>query len=172
MDETVGGVMPSKHEIIEGLRTSGARASETLRALDAERLKAGVYEGGWNGIQLVAHIASIEWTYPRLIGRAEAAGESRGSGDRPSGEPRGGMDGYNERQVEQRADHTLEQLIEEFEQNRAATIEAVEAADDALFAAPIRSGGGIEGTLAEVLQNVTIGHVLGHLDDLTGASEG
>ncbi len=168
----MGGVMPSKSEIVEGLRTSGVRASETLRALDAERLEAGVYEGGWNGIQLVAHIASIEWTYPRLIGRAEAAGAVVSAVARPSGEPRGGMDGYNERQVAQRADRTLEELIEEFERNRAATIEAVEAADDALFAEAIRSGGGVEGTLAEVFQNVTIDHVLGHLADLTGRSEG
>lgn len=171
MEETTGGVMPSKSEIIEGLRTSGARASETLRALNAERLQAGVYEGGWNGIQLVAHIASIEWTYPRLIAMAEVVGDGDG-GERPSGEPRGGMDGYNERQVTQRADHTIEQLIEEFERNRAATIEAVEAADGALFARSIRSGGGIEGTLAEVFQEVTVDHVLGHLADLTGSSAG
>lgn len=171
-EETAGGVMPSKGQIIEGLRASGARASETLRSLDAERLEAGVYEGGWNGIQLVAHIASIEWTYPRLIERAETARDDGGDGDRPSGEPRGGMDGYNERQVAQRADHTLDQLIEEFERNRAATIEAVEAADDELFAEAIRSGGGIEGTLAEVFQEVAIGHVLEHLNDLTGESGG
>ncbi len=164
--------MPSKREIIEGLRRSGAQASETLRALDAERLRAGVYEGGWNGIELVAHIASIEWTYPRLIAMTEAVSDSSGDGERPSGDPRGGIDGYNERQVAQRADHTLEQLIEEFERNRAATIEAVEGADEGLFARSIRSAGGIEGTLAEVFQNVTIDHVIGHLDDLTGSSEG
>lgn len=181
LEETAEGVIPSKREIVEGLRTSGARASETLRALDAKRLRTGVYEGGWNGIQLVAHIASIEWTYPRLIAMAEAASNSAasdsgetgaGDGERASGEPRGGIDGYNERQVAQRADRTLEQLIEEFERNRAATIEAVEAADEGLFARSIRSAGGIEGTLAEVFQNVTIDHVLGHLDDLTGSSEG
>jgi hypothetical protein len=168
----MGGKVPSKDEILEGLLASGARASETLRALAAEQLEAGVYEGGWNGIQLVAHIASIEWTYPRLIGMAEAARDIGDGGRPPSGDPRGGMDGYNERQVEQRADHSLAQLIEEFERNRAATIEAVEAADDQLFTESIRSGGGIEGTLAEVFQNVTIDHVLGHLTDLTGLSEG
>lgn len=164
--------MPSKQEILELLRSSGARASETLRALDAGQLEAGVYEGGWNRIQLVAHIASIEWTYPRLIGMAEAAGDSGSNGGSTGGDPRGGMDAYNERQVEQRAGHTLQQLIEEFERNRAATIEAVEAADDELLAESIRSGGGIEGTVAEVFQDVAIDHVLGHLVDLTGPPEG
>jgi hypothetical protein len=167
-----GGIMPSKQEILEGLRSSGARAGETLRALDAGQLEAGVYEGGWNRIQLVAHIASIEWTYPRLIRMAEATRDNGGGRQRPGGDPRGGMDSYNERQVEQRAGQTIEQLVEEFERNRAATIEAVEAVDDELLAESVRSGGGIEGTLAEVLKSVAIDHVLGHLVDLTGLPEG
>jgi hypothetical protein len=163
--------MLSKDETVEGVRTSGEEAGETLRALTPDQLAAGVYERGWNGHQLVAHIASIEWSYPRLIDIARAAAESSDEGGAATGSARGGMDAYNARQVEQRAEHTIEQLIEEFERNRSATIEAVEAANEELFAQPIRSAGGEEGTLAEVFENVTINHVRQHLRDLTGEAE-
>jgi hypothetical protein len=56
----------------------------------------------------------------------------------------------------------------EFERNRAATIAAVEAADEALFARQIRSAGGIVGPLAEVFHQVAVLHVLGHARDIAG----
>jgi hypothetical protein len=52
--------------------------------------------------------------------------------------------------------------------NRAATIAAVEAADEGLFTRPIRSAGGIVGPLAEVFRQVAVAHVLGHARDLSG----
>jgi uracil phosphoribosyltransferase len=50
----------------------------------------------------------------------------------------------------------------------AGTIAAVEAADEALLATPIRSAGGITGALAGVLQSVAIGHVSMHVADIAG----
>ena len=59
-------------------------------------------------------------------------------------------------------------LLAEFEKNRAATIRAVEAADEALFARRIRSAGGIVGPLATVFLQVAVLHVLGHARDIAG----
>jgi hypothetical protein len=70
--------------------------------------------------------------------------------------------------VEKRADATVEELIDEFEKNRAATIAAFESADEALFSVPIRSAGGITGPLGTVLHYVAVLHVNQHVKDIAG----
>jgi hypothetical protein len=83
---------------------------------------------------------------------------------------KGGNDAYNDRQISKRAHLGVTELLAEFEANRAATIRAVEAADEALFARPIRSAGGVVGPLALVFHQVAVAHVLGHARDLAGGS--
>ena len=138
--------------------------------------KRGCYEGGWNGRQILAHVASIEWSYPRLIEIARTAPEPDAAppadGALPTRAMRGGNDAYNDRQVAKRAHLSAAELLDEFERNRAATIAAVEAAEESLFARRIRSAGGIVGPLAMVFQQVAVLHVLGHARDLAGTSTG
>ena len=174
--------VPSKSELLEALRASGDIALERLRALPPEQFDAGRYEGGWNGRQILAHFASIEWTYPRLLNLAKpgpspaAPEESREvrrtapeeTSARSSAPARGGIDSYNERQVEKRADASVDELLAEFEKNRGATIAAVEAADESMLATPIRSAGGITGALSQVVYSVAVQHVLGHAGDILG----
>jgi hypothetical protein len=173
------GSGPSKPELLAALRASRDEVLAALRALPPERLEEGRYENGWNGRQILAHLASIEWTYPRLIDIARdaeaaplpattAAPPPAAAGALPTRTMRGGNDAYNERQVAKRAEHSVAQLLAEFEDNRAATIRAVEAAADALFARPIRSAGGVTGSLGEVFYQVAVAHVLGHARDIAG----
>src|SRR5919109_4703366 len=160
----------SKQELLDKLRTSRDEIVEKLGALPPESFEQGRYESGWNGRQILAHIASIEWTYPRLIDIAREAGTAPPAANEstPTREMRGGNDAYNERQVAKRAHLSAAALLEEFERNRAATIRAVEAADDALFARTIRSAGGVTGPLGLVFHRVAVEHVLGHARDLAG----
>ena len=161
---------PTKAELLTALRASRDEALALVRAVPPERLEEGRYENGWNGRQILAHIASIEWSYPRLIdiAREAAAGPAVAppGGDPPTRAMRGGTDSYNDRQVAKRAGVPAAELIAEFETNRAATIAAVEAADEALFAQPIRSAGGVTGSLASVFHAVAVLHVLGHAHDI------
>jgi hypothetical protein len=169
-----GGSGPSKAELLAALRASRDEVLAALRALPPERLEEGRYENGWNGRQILAHLASIEWTYPRLIdiardAAAGAASPPSAPGDSPPTRAmRGGNDAYNERQVARRAGHSVAQLLAELEANRAATIRAVEAADESLFARQIRSAGGVTGPLADVFYQVAVAHVLGHARDIVG----
>jgi uncharacterized protein (TIGR03083 family) len=160
--------VPSKQELLDALRASRDEVLATVRALPPARLEEGRYENGWNGRQILAHVASIEWSYPRLIDIARSAGPDRATGDLPTREMRGGNDSYNDRQVAKRANLAPAELLAEFETNRAATIAAVEVADEALFARPIRSAGGIVGPLAMVFHQVAVQHVLGHVRDIAG----
>ena len=161
----------TKQGLLQDLRTSRDEVLRIVRALPAAKLEEGRYENGWNGRQILAHIASIEWSYPRLIDIARDASSPKPQAtavDPPTRSMRGGNDAYNDRQVAKRADVSVPDLLAEFEKNRAATIAAVEAADDALFARQIRSAGGIVGPLAEVFHQVAVLHVLGHARDISG----
>jgi DinB superfamily len=161
----------TKQGLLQDLRTSRDEVLRTVRALPAAKLEEGRYENGWNGRQILAHIASIEWSYPRLIDIARDAGSPQpqaAAADPPTRSMRGGNDAYNDRQVAKRASMPVTELLAEFETNRAATIAAVEAADEALFARQIRSAGGIVGPLADVFHQVAVLHVLGHARDISG----
>jgi hypothetical protein len=174
---------PTKAELLDALRSSGRDALERLRALPPEEFERGRYENGWNGRQILAHIASIEWTYARLVdvarqGTPQPAGETppavrRTEPSEAAGLPtrpvQGGIDSYNERQVAKRGGVSVAELLGEFERNRAATIAAVEHVDEALLAREIRSAGGITGPLASVINAVAVQHVLGHVNDILGA---
>jgi hypothetical protein len=171
----------TKQQLIDALRSSGAKVSSSLAGVAESDLERGRYENGWNGRQILAHIASIEWTYPRLIDLARGApaepAPAPATATRPAptapGQP-GMASGsptilsYNDRQVEKRAGASVSELIAEFEKNRAATIAAVEAADESLLAKEITSAGGAQGPLATVFNFVAVLHVLDHLADITG----
>jgi len=174
---------PTKADLLQALRSSGKKVVDRVGALPPESLEQGRYESGWNGRQILAHVASIEWTYAKLFDvaretpaaapatvpaqvRRTEPGETPGT---PTRIAQGGIDSYNERQVAKRAEASVAGLLEEFQKNRAATIAAVEAADEALLARPIRSAGGITGPLAGVLNAVAVQHVLAHTNDIAGA---
>ncbi len=179
---------PTKEDVLSALRDSGEKAVAALRAMDAAAFESGRYENGWNARQILAHVAAIEWTYARLLDVANEApaaspasaaspppssggvrrtseGESAGVASRPM---RGGVDDYNARQVEKRAGASVAELIDELEANRARTIAAVEGADAEMLARPIRSSGGLTGSLGQVLMAVAVAHVNGHVADITG----
>jgi hypothetical protein len=183
---TTEQTIPTKAELIEALRSSGQQALAKLRALPPEEFERGRYENGWNGRQILAHIASIEWTYKRLLDVAQeapaappaepaqpAAGvkvtEPGDAPNTPTRTAQGGILSYNDRQVAKRADASVAELLDEFERNRADTIAAVEAADEALLTRPIRSAGGITGALASVLNAVAVQHVTAHVRDIAGS---
>jgi uncharacterized protein (TIGR03083 family) len=155
----------TKQQLIENARATGREFVDAVRAVPPEQWPEGRYEEGWTAKDILAHVASIEWTYPKLLTLAQ----------QPSAEERnaekhltGGIGGYNQRHVEKRRDMTIEELLEEFERNREATIAAIEEADDELLRTPVRSAGGVEGPAVEVLNFVTVFHLREHLADLQG----
>jgi mycothiol maleylpyruvate isomerase-like protein len=99
--------MRTKAELLAALEAS---RDEVVAGLDGLDLSAGVYEGGWNGRQLLAHIASMEWTYPRIL-------ELPAATDEEAARPRDTsvtVDDYNRRQVEKRDAVPVDDLIDEF----------------------------------------------------------
>ena len=161
----------SKAELLQELRDSGEHVAATVRGLPDTALEAGVYEGGWNGREVLAHIAAMEWAYPKLVDQAQAVKDDPGVAGElekpPTGEEVERLNSYNQRRVDKLADRTVAQLLEEFERNRAATIARVEEMGTDLLPLPVRPSTGLAGPLGEVLRFVAVEHVLGHLSDLT-----
>ena len=164
---------PSKAELLEALRSSGKMALDTLQALPGEKWTEGRYENGWNAREILAHLSSIEWAYPKLIDLARGVTPEKTPAPQQAVTPPPGggtpqILNYNERQVAKRADATVEQLLGEFEQNRAATIAAVESAEEPLFGVEVTSAGGAKGPLSAVMTFVAVEHVKMHVRDITG----
>jgi hypothetical protein len=168
-DRKPDGPTPTKRELLAALAMSRDEVLALVRAMDPARLEEGRYENGWNGRQILAHIASIEWSYPRLIDIARTPPAPIEQAP-PTRTMKGGNDAYNDRQVGKREHMTVAELLAEFETNRAATIQAVEAADEELFARRIRSAGGVVGPLATVFHQIAVAHVRGHARDIVGGT--
>src|SRR5437899_12983226 len=120
----------AKEQLLDNMRASGRELVAAVREVPAERWPEGCYEEGWTAKDILAHLASIEWTFPKILLLAEQPAPEARDGEKAF---RDGLGGYNQRQVAKRADATVEELVEEFERNRAATVAAVAQADDALL---------------------------------------
>ncbi len=163
---------PTKKELIDALRRNGEDLIAKVSKLDDAALAQGRYENGWSAKEILAHTASIEWTYKKLI---ENAQKPRASA-RPDREPEAPaapgagnpINDYNARQVARRADKTVKELLLEFKENRDGTVAAVESCSDDLLMQDTRSAGGAQGTLAEVIMFVAVSHVQQHTNDLVG----
>ena len=174
----------SKAELLEAIRASGRDVVATVHALPKQAFERGRYEHGWNAHELLCHLAGIEWVYALYVGLArlgtplggeEAVAPVRRT--QPHEGPdvatlsaEGGIDGFNAREVAKRAEASVQQLLEEFERHRAALIDAVERADEALLRTPVRSIGSITGILGGVLYRVAVEHVREHIADMQAAA--
>lgn len=154
--------MVTKTELIEEIRTAGTNLVVELGNLPPEPFERRGSENDWTGRQQLAHVAATEWTIPKLfqLAQAEATQQAAAAFDNHA---------YNDRQVGKRADRTVDQLLEEFQQNRAATIAAIEAADESLLSVRVTSAGGIHGKLGRVLQYLCVTHVNEHVAEITAA---
>jgi uncharacterized protein (TIGR03083 family) len=154
----------SKADLLANMAASRDELRTTVDGIPDERWGEGRYEEGWTARDILAHVASIEWTFPRILDIADEP--ERPSQLDPAKPANRNIGDYNQRQVAKRADATVPELLEEFERNRAATIAAVEEAGEDLLRERVRSAGGIEGTAAEVLNYLTTVHLRNHLDDI------
>ncbi|HLZ71650.1 MAG TPA: DinB family protein [Dehalococcoidia bacterium] len=155
----------NRDELIERLRDSGVAGLAAMHAVPAAALSRAGYENGWTVRQIMAHVASMEFTYRRLPDVARGSRDAQAT----AGGGTFDMDGYNARQVERRAERSPAELAEEFLRGRAALIVLVAGLDDWVLAVPMRSAGGVSGTLAEVMAGTAAAHVRTHCGDFVRA---
>jgi hypothetical protein len=169
----------TRDQLVKELRDSQDELLSKIEGLPADAFEKGCYENGWNARQVLAHIAGIEWTYPKLIEVAKSALEPQPEkpaeaqpSDPAQRTAKGGIGSYNDRMVEKYADASAADLVRMFKENRATTISAFESVDESLLGVPIKSAGGIRGPLGYVVNLVAVMHVRGHVQDIVNAASG
>lgn len=171
----------TKEQLLQNLREGERELLQKLEGIPRERFEEGCYESGWNGRQVLAHITAIEWTYPKLIDlamgvtpppKSEAAKTDAAPGSPPHRPASGGIDSYNARSIARYDGFSVDDLIAEFKKNRATTIAKIEATAGDVFHKQVRSAGGIQGELGDVMNTVAYHHVRSHVDDIARAAVG
>ena len=159
----------TRDELIAELRASGAEALAAMESVPADALDNPGYEQGWTVRGIMAHVAAMEYAYRRLPDVARSP--NRDAQTTPTGE-RFDIDAYNARQVEKRRAAAPAELQDEFARGRGALIATVARIEPELLTVPIRSAGGITGTLAEVIHITAVAHTREHAADFVRAAGG
>jgi len=74
VSSTVGEpAAPSRAQLVAALDESAGELLATVRGIDSAAWDQVPPGSGWTRHQLLAHVASIEWSYPRLIDLARQA---------------------------------------------------------------------------------------------------
>ena len=123
--------MATREEIIDAIQAGMNRATSTFSKLSDEQLDAKIHEepDGWTARQILAHLAGRQPTYDMLISIA-----LDGNGAPPGGFS---IDSWNQRLVEERAGHTREELLQEFQYVHEQLIERTRSLRDDQLRLPV-----------------------------------
>ncbi len=160
----------TRDDIVTALRDVRKRMEDAAASLPKDDWSSGVYEGGWNAKQLLAHIASTSGVANFLLAMAnlpESPGAASGGApafDRDAFDRQN--DAFNRQQVGMRSEKSVEEMLDEIRSNILRDIQAVQAAPEELIAKHYRAPWGVEGTVGEVIIASLRGHLGTHVADL------
>src|SRR6266571_4017746 len=97
----------TKQELLDDIVASGRAFVEAARQVPADQWPEGRYEEGWTARDILAHVASIEWTYPKLLLLAQQPDTGQRDAEKAF---RRGISDYNQRRVDERKDRSVEEL--------------------------------------------------------------
>jgi len=156
----------NRDELVQDLRDSGSEALAAMMAVPESALERGCYEQGWTVRQIMAHVASMEFAYRRLPELARGSRDAQTT----TGGGRFDMDGYNARQVEKRKSTPPAELAEEFRRGRGALVVLIADTEAELLDTPVRTAGGVTGSLGQAIQETAVSHVRTHSSDFARAA--
>jgi Mycothiol maleylpyruvate isomerase N-terminal domain len=154
--------VPSKQELIDGIRTQGQRAEEIAGGLSEQDWTKGVHEAGWNVKQAYSHLASTAAGvgFIVMLSQQPPSGGGGGSGSFD-------INDFNKEQVALRESKSTDELVAELKTGIAQSLQALEGLDQAAIDKETRSiaTGEIE-PVGNVLQMTMVDHYKGHLDEI------
>src|SRR5438874_2373768 len=106
----------TKEQLLGNIRNSRDQLLTAVAEVPDSQWTEDRYAEGWTARDILAHLASIEWTYPRILDLADKPKDPKPKPDVPKPTSKN-MGDYNQRQVAKRAGATVPELIEEFERN-------------------------------------------------------
>lgn len=119
--------MATKQEIVETIQAGIEQVQQTFGSLSAEQLDTTVYDGdgGWTAKEILAHLASRQPGYERMIGVAE------GSASFPTGNL--DFNALNQSAVDQLVDKRRDDLLTQFREVHEGLKARVQALPDDLL---------------------------------------
>ncbi len=164
----------TKDDVVAALQECRKRIDDAAASLEVDDWGSGVYEGGWNAGQLLAHIASTSGVASFLLAMAQLPERSIDAGggdfDREAFDRQN--DGFNRQQVGVRSGRSVDEILNEIRSNIQRDIQAVQAAPEKLIAKHYRAPWGVEGTVGEVIAASLREHLGTHVADLRTAASG
>jgi hypothetical protein len=155
--------LATKDQIIGKMEDIQSQIEQAAASMPEDAWTKGVYEGGWNARELLAHIASMSGT----------AGFSLGMARMPSAPSLGAgfdEDAFNAQLVTAREHKSTADLVSEVRANFERDITAVRDAPDDLLAKHWRAPWEVEGEVGDVIVMSLEGHLGMHLGDLRAAA--
>lgn len=156
--------MASKDQIIARMQDLQGQIEEAVRSMPEHAWSRGIYEGGWNARELLAHMASTSGTAGFILGMAR----------RPSAPNLGaGYDenAFNAQQVAARENRSIADIVAEIKGNFQLGMDAVRDAPDDLITKHFRAPWNVEGEVGDVIVMSLDGHLGMHLADLRSAAQ-
>jgi uncharacterized damage-inducible protein DinB len=136
--------MATKQDAAESIQLGIDRVQSTFGSLTDEQLKTTIHQaaGGWTAKQILAHLASREPNYERLINMAETGASL----------PTGNIDfnAMNQEAVDQVVDRSRDELLAQFRDAHEGLITRVQGLPDDL----------LDKTIALPMGDVALGDVL------------
>jgi len=155
--------MADKDEIVSTMQRLQGEIERAVSSMSKEAWSTGVYEGGWNARQILAHMASMSGITGFVLNLASAlAGAGGGIGS---------VDDFNRMQIAAREGKTPADLVGEIRASFERDISAVRAASDELIKKHYRAPWDVEGEVGDIIVNSLNGHLGMHLADLRSAAE-
>jgi hypothetical protein len=151
-------------EIAQALRDADERV-ERLRPAILAHADAPLLDGEWSVRDCLSHVASRAYV-TAIVARMEERLAQAAAGQPPTLN----VDDINRDQVEERAGHTVEALLDEVVANHAKAAEELsDLSDERLERRVPNFRGPGDSSMAEVVHRNVVGHESGHLDTIEAA---
>ena len=155
--------MATKDQIVAKMQDLQSEIEHLVASMPHAAWSAGIYEGGWNAHQILAHMASTSGTAGFILGMARMpTAPNLGAGYDENT--------FNAQQVATRESKSIDDLVGEIKANFQRGTDAVHDAPDDLVRKHWRAPWGVEGEVGDVLVMSLEGHLGMHLADLRSAA--
>ncbi len=163
--------MTTRHDVIKGIEEVDTRvhgmAPRLLTHGDAK-----LPEGEWTVRQALCHLAARSNCVPLAVSASRRA-HARAQGVPSAAGGAGGINEVNQRQLEERQDRTVAELLDEIHAGHQDAVKAVRGIDEpTLGERMVYYSGGGEMSFAELLLRAGPGHENNHLDQIEKAIGG
>jgi hypothetical protein len=168
----IGELMTTRVDVINGIEAVDARVNELTPQL-LTHADAELPEGEWHVREALCHLAARANSVPLATAAAQRARAAKSQGQAAPARGSINIDEINQRQIDDRRNHSIQELLDEIHAGHQTAVKAVREFDQPSLEErlPAFTGGG-DMSFAELLLRAGPGHENNHLDQIVKAMGG